>query len=121
VANAFQIPLGELAGRVPGGVSGTYELVLGEVEPGMLADVGINEYIEYAQDIDVTGVEYILFWIKGVLPAGWAFRFMIFGMGAPEREIIGDVLTDSAYTPVYVNVHGLGGVTTFMLRLERTA
>ena len=117
MANPFQIPLGETAGKVPGGVSGDYCLTLGEIEEGMLDDLAPGDYIQYAQDIDVTGVDYIRFWISGVLPKGWELRFMI--DGAPEREIQW-AISDGVFGPLFVNVSALAGMHALAFRLERT-
>jgi len=121
MCNALEYAFYYATGRTAGGVSGTHCLTLGFPDASKIDETVIADFIAFDQNIDVTGVDYIQFWIKGECHSDFGMEVLLDG-GIEQAFVVGEpYIARNVFTPVAVNVSGIVGVHNLKFRLRRLA
>lgn len=110
MANPLTYGLHYRQGRVTGGVSGSHCLCLGDIPEEEFIEMAGSEYVSYEQDVDVSDVDYITFWIRGERRDGSQLDIEFNGVTEYRFSVWGDEdLPREEFMPVSINVSGLTG------------
>ncbi len=119
MANAWEYALYYATGRTAGGVNEDHALVLGFPDASKIDEVAPGDFIAFDQNVDTTGVDYILMWIKGEVHSDFALDVMLDG-ALEQSFVIGEpYITKNVFMPVGINVSGITGAHNLKYRLRR--